>query len=71
MIACENLLAISAFDHNHGFMGHKRKPTAHQKQIRVIAIFASVLLIAAVVGMILMMNQPVGGYNWLQRLHHH
>jgi hypothetical protein len=37
----------------------------------VIAIFASVLLIAAVVGMILMMNQPVGGYNWLQRLHHH
>ena len=50
---------------------HKRKPTAHQKQIRLLAILAGVIMILIVVGVILLFNQPVGGYNWLQRLHHH
>jgi hypothetical protein len=52
-------------------MGHKRKPTAYQKQIRFFAILVTVIMIIVVVGIILLFNQPVGGYNWLQRLHHH
>ena len=51
--------------------GHKRRPTAHQKQIRFIAILVCVVLIMGVVAVILMMNQPVGGYQWMQRLAHH
>jgi hypothetical protein len=52
-------------------MAHKRRLTAHQKQIRFIAILAGVVLMIAVVAIILLMNQPVGGYQWLQRLYHH
>jgi len=52
-------------------MAHKRRPTAHQKQIRFIAILACVVLITAVVAVILLLNQPMGGYPWLQRLAHH
>lgn len=52
-------------------MGHKRKPTAYQKQIRLLMILAGVIMILLVVGIILLLNEPVGGYNWLQRLHRH
>jgi len=52
-------------------MAHKRRPTAHQKQIRFIAILAIVVLMIAVVGVILLLNQPVGGYQWLRAFAHH
>jgi hypothetical protein len=43
-------------------MSHKRRPTGHQKQIRFLAIFFGVVMILSVVGMILLLNRPVGGY---------
>jgi predicted nucleic acid-binding Zn ribbon protein len=46
-------------------MAHKRKPTGHQKQIRFLAIFFGVLMLLIVVGMMLLLNRPVGGYRWL------
>jgi hypothetical protein len=52
-------------------MGHKRKPSAYQKQVRFLAILAGVIMILVLVGVILLFNRPVGGYNWLQRLQHH
>ena len=52
-------------------MGHKRKPTAHQKQIRFIAILACVVLMAVVVVLILFLNNPVGGYQWPHWLARH
>jgi len=52
-------------------MGHKRKPSAFQKQVRFFAILAGVVMILFVVGVILLYNRPVGGYNWLQKLKHY
>ena len=45
-------------------MGHKRRPSAFQKQVRFFTILAFVLMILLVVGIMLLINRPVGGYNW-------
>ena len=52
-------------------MGHKRKPTTYQKQVRFLAILTGVIMIIVVVGVILLFKRPVGGYNWLHHLKHH
>ena len=44
-------------------MGHKRRPTAHQKQIRFLAIVFAIIMVAFLVGMMLLFNRPVGGYH--------
>jgi hypothetical protein len=44
-------------------MGHKRKPTAHQKQIRFLLFFCATIMIIAVVVIILLMGRPVGGFH--------
>jgi len=46
-------------------MAHKRRPTAHQKQIRFLAILFGIIMILVVVGLLLLLNKPVGGYHWL------
>jgi hypothetical protein len=43
-------------------MGHKRRPTAHQRQIRFLMIFFGAIMVIAVVVMIVLLNRPVGGY---------
>ena len=45
------------------FMAHKRRPTAHQKQIRFLAILFVIIMILAIVGLMLLLNRPVGGYH--------
>lgn len=45
-------------------MAHKRRPTAHQKQIRFLAICLGIILLLAVIGILLLVNQPVGGYHF-------
>jgi hypothetical protein len=40
----------------------KRRPTAHQKQIRFLAIFFGTLLVLLLIGLMLLLNKPVGGY---------
>jgi hypothetical protein len=44
-------------------MGHKRKPTAHQKQVRFFLFFLGAVMIVVVVAMMLLLNRPVGGYH--------
>lgn len=44
-------------------MGNKRRPTAHQKQIRFLAILFGVIMLLVVVGLMLLLNRPVGGYH--------
>ena len=44
-------------------MGHKRKPTPHQKQIRFLMLFFGAILIILVVAAMLLLNRPVGGYH--------
>jgi len=44
-------------------MGNNRKLTAHQKQIRFLAIFFGVLMLIVVVALLLLLNRPVGGYH--------
>ena len=39
-------------------MGNKRRPSPHQKQIRFLTIFFGAILVAAVVGVLLMLNRP-------------
>ncbi len=58
----QNRLAILCVCHNLKTMAHKRKPTAHQKQVRFLMILLGAIMIIAVVGMILLLNRPVGGY---------
>jgi len=43
-------------------MPHKRRPTEHQKQIRLLMFLAGGILILMLVGVILLLNRPVGGY---------
>jgi hypothetical protein len=43
-------------------MGHKRKPSAHQKQIRFLTFFFGAILIAVVVGLLILFNRPPGGH---------
>ena len=43
-------------------MAHKRRPTAHQKQIRFLMVLAAIVMILCVVGLIVLLNRPVGGY---------
>ena len=43
-------------------MSYKRRPTAQEKQIKLIAILVGVLLLLAVVGVLLLLGRPVGGY---------
>jgi hypothetical protein len=45
-------------------VGHKRKLTSHQRQIRFILILFGTIMVVAVVGLILLLNRPVGGYQW-------
>jgi hypothetical protein len=42
-------------------MGNKRRPSAHQKQIRFFTIFFGVIFIAVAVAILLMLNRPPGG----------
>jgi hypothetical protein len=51
-------------------MGRKRKPSAHQKQIRFIAFVFGMIMLLAVVGVLLMTSRPVGGYSWQGFFHH-
>ena len=44
-------------------MGHKRKLTEHQKQIRFIMYLVGAVLVVTLVVMILVLNRPVGGYH--------
>jgi len=43
-------------------MGNKRRATAHQKQILFLSLLFGALMIIAVVGLLLLINRPVGGY---------
>jgi hypothetical protein len=43
-------------------MPHKRRPTDHQKQIRFLAILFALIMILVVVGTMLLLNRPMGGY---------
>jgi len=43
-------------------MPRKRSMTAYQKQNRFFTIFFGVLMILIVVGVLLLVNRPVGGY---------
>ena len=42
-------------------MGHKRKPTAHQRQIRFLAFLFGTIMVAVVVAVMLLLNRPPGG----------
>jgi hypothetical protein len=44
-------------------MPHKRRPTAHQKQIRFLMIFFGAVMLLVLVGVMLLLNRPVGGYH--------
>jgi len=43
-------------------MGKKRQASGHQKQILFLSLFFGALMIIAVVGLLLLINRPVGGY---------
>jgi hypothetical protein len=44
-------------------MGLKRRPSAHQRQMRFFAILFGAIMIAVLVALILIFNQPPGGYH--------
>jgi hypothetical protein len=44
-------------------MGNRRRPTAHQKQIRFLGVFFGAIMVVAVVVAIILFNRPVGGYH--------
>jgi t-SNARE complex subunit (syntaxin) len=44
-------------------MGHKRKPTSHQKQIRFLAILFGAIMVVVVVVVLVLLNRPPGGYH--------
>jgi hypothetical protein len=56
-------LAILRACHNLKSMGHKRRPTEHQRQIRFLAILFGAVMIIAVIAMMLWWSRPVGGYH--------
>jgi hypothetical protein len=39
-------------------MGHKRHPSAHQKQVRFFLFFFGALMVIAVVAIIVLINRP-------------
>jgi uncharacterized membrane protein len=39
-------------------MGHKRNPSAHQKQIRFFLFLFGAIMIIAAIGFIILMNRP-------------
>jgi hypothetical protein len=41
-------------------MGNKRRPSAHQKQIRFLTILFGAIMIAIVVGLLVLFNRPPG-----------
>jgi hypothetical protein len=45
-------------------MSSNRKPTAHQRQMRFLLYFFGTLMILAVVGVIILLNRPVGGFHY-------
>ena len=55
-------LEISPPLHILSLVGHKRRPSAYQKQIRFLTILFAVIMILILVGLILLLNRPVGGY---------
>ena len=61
MRACHNFKFMGS--KRKPMMGHKRKPTAHQKQIRFLAVLFAIIMVAFLVGMMLLFNRPVGGYH--------
>ncbi len=44
-------------------MAHKRRPTGHQKQIRFLMFLLGAIMLLVVVGLMLLLNRPVGGYH--------
>lgn len=44
-------------------MGNKRKPTAHQKQVRFLTILFGAIMLIVVIGIMLILNRPPGGYH--------
>jgi t-SNARE complex subunit (syntaxin) len=44
-------------------MGHKRKPTSHQKQIRFLGILFGAIMVVVVVVVLVLLNRPPGGYH--------
>ncbi|HUC84658.1 MAG TPA: hypothetical protein VL970_05645 [Candidatus Acidoferrales bacterium] len=45
-------------------MPHKRRPTAYQKEIWFLTILLAVIMILAIVGVMLLLNRPPGGYHF-------
>jgi hypothetical protein len=43
-------------------MGRKRSLTTYQKQNRFFLVFFGALMILAVIGVLILINRPVGGY---------
>jgi hypothetical protein len=37
-------------------MGHQRRPTAHQKQVRFLTVLFGAVMIAVAIGLILLLN---------------
>jgi hypothetical protein len=44
----------------HKLHGHKRKPSAHQKQIRFLTFFFGAIMIAVVIAILWLFNPPPG-----------
>jgi hypothetical protein len=44
-------------------MGDKRKPSAHQKQVRFFVFFFGTIMITAVIAMLIFLNRPIGGFH--------
>jgi hypothetical protein len=44
-------------------MGHKRKPSPHQKQMRFMTFLFAAIMIAVLIAVMLLVNRPVGGYH--------
>jgi hypothetical protein len=62
----ENQLAVSATSPNlesmgQRFRGHKRRPSAHQKQIRFLTFSFGAIMIVVVVALLWLFNRPPGG----------
>jgi Tfp pilus assembly protein PilN len=45
-------------------MGHKWRPTEHQRQIRFLMFLIGAVMVIAVIVMMLVLNAPVGGYHF-------
>jgi hypothetical protein len=56
----KNPLAILLVCNNLQSMGHKRKPTAHQRQIRFFTIFFGAVMVLILVALLWLFNRSPG-----------